>query len=304
MSWFLIALISVVLWSSTNFIDKYLVSKYFQKQGISVLMIFSALIGLILLPIILVITKGLVFDLPLRDILILLASGVIYVLAILPYFFALREEDTSLVVPYFQSIAVFSYFFGLIFLGEQLTGPQIAASLLIIFGAVGLSANFSGKKNFFRWRTFYLIMASSFMYSLNMFLFKFMERDSNFWTTSFWEYAGFSLAALAMLSVGRYRREFKESFKANGPKVLGINAANEIINIVAKIIFNFATLLAPLALVRIVGGFQPLVVLFLGIILTMFWPKAFKEDITRKNLLKKIIFIILIFIGGYLLNRY
>jgi transporter family protein len=301
MNWFLIALSSTVLWSSTNFIDKYLVSKYFQKRGIVVLMIFSALIGAVLLPVILVISHGQVFDLPLRDIFILLASGIVYVFAVLPYFFALRGEDTSLVAPFFQSIPVFSYFLGLIFLGEQLASLQIIASLLIILGAVGLSVNFSGNKNVFRWKIFSLMMLSSFLYSLNMFLFKFMERDSNFWTTSFWEYAGFSLAALAMLAIGRYRRDFFNAFKANG---VGVNAVNETINIIAKMLFNFASLLAPLALVWTVNGGQPLVVLIFGIILTIFWPKAFQEDITKKNLLKKVTFIILIFIGGYLLNRY
>jgi bacterial/archaeal transporter family protein len=304
MNWFLIAFVSTVLWSSTNFIDKYLVSKYFQNKGVSVLMIFSALIGAILLPVILVISHGQVFNLSLRDIFILLCSGIVYVFAILPYFFALRGEDTSLVAPFFQSIPVFSYFLGLIFLGEHLASLQIIASLLIILGAVGLSVNFSGRKNFFRWKIFSLMMLSSFLYSLNMFLFKFMERDSNFWTTSFWEYAGFSLATIGMLMITRYRREFFSTFKINGAKVLGVNAVNEIVNIIAKMLFNFASLLAPLALVWTVNGTQPLVVLFFGIILTMFWPKVFQEDITKKNLFKKIIFIILIFIGGYLLNRY
>lgn len=304
MSWFLIAFTSTLLWSSTNFFDKYLVSKYFQKRGIAVLMIFSALIGLFLLPIIFFIRGGQIFDLPGRDILVLLASGIIYVFAILPYFFALRDEDTSLITPFFQSIPVFSYFLGLIFLSERLTGIQITAALLIILGAVGLSADFTGRKRFFRWRTFGLMMLSSFLYSLNIFFFKFMERGSDFWTTSFWEYSGFSLAALGMLLVARYRREFIANFKANGLPVLGINAANEILNIVAKMIFNFATLLAPLALVWTVNGAQPLVVLIFGIILTLFWPKTFKEDISRANLAKKVIFIILIFIGGYLLNRY
>jgi uncharacterized membrane protein len=304
MNWFLIALASTVLWSSTNFIDKYLVSKYFQERGISVLMIFSALIGLVLLPVILIFNHGQVFNLPPRDIFILLVSGVVYVFAILPYFFALRDEDASLVAPYFQSIPVFSYFLGLIFLGEHLAGMQIFSALLIILGAVGLSMNFAGKKKFFRWRIFGLMMLSSFLYSLNIFFFKFMERGSDFWTTSFWEYAGFSLAAFGMLAIGRYRRQFFDSLKINGLPVLGINAANEIINIVAKMIFNFATLLAPLALVWTVNGSQPLVVLVFGIILTIFWPKVFKEDISRKNLLKKVIFIILIFIGGYFLNRY
>jgi uncharacterized membrane protein len=302
MSWFLIAFISTLLWSSTNFFDKYLVSKYFQKRGIAVLMIFSALIGLLLLPIILLVRGGQVFALPPRDALILIGSGIVYVFAILPYFFALRHEDTSLVTPFFQSIPVFSYFLGLIFLGEQLTVIQVTAALLIILGAVGLSANFTAKKNIFRTRTFGLMMLSSFLYSLNIFFFKFMERGSDFWTTSFWEYTGFSLAALGMLLVGRYRRQFMESLKTNGLPVLGINATNEILNIVAKMIFNFATLLAPLALVWTVNGTQPLVVLVFGIILTVFWPKVFKENITKANLAKKVIFIILIFAGGCLLN--
>jgi len=169
MSWFLIAFTSTLFWSATNFIDKYLISRYFKERGIAVLMIFSALIGLALLPVILIIKGGQVFDLPWGDILILLVSGIIYVFAILPYFFALRDEDASLVAPFFQSIPVFSYFLGLIFLGEQLTGLQMIAALLIILGAVGLSADFSGRKKLFRWRTFGLMMLSSFLYSLNIF---------------------------------------------------------------------------------------------------------------------------------------
>ena len=292
-----------MLWSITEFIDKYLVIKYFQKRGLGVLMIFTSLIGLFLLPIILLISGGQVFNLPLRDALLLMASGIVYVFAVLPYFFALRKEDASLVIPFFQAIPVFSYFLGLIFLSEHLTALQISSSLLIVFGAVGLSINLTGK-NVFRWRTFGLMMLSSFLFALNIFFFKYIERGSDFLTTSFWEYAGFSVAALGILAIGRYRREFMESLRANGIKILSINAANEAINIGAKIIFNFASLLAPLALVWTVFGTEPLIVLIMGVVLTIFLPKIFNEDITKKTLTQKAIFIILIFIGGYLLNRY
>jgi len=302
MNWFLLSFSSTVLWGSTNFIDKYLISKYFQKRGISVLLIFSSLIGLFLLPIIFLINRDVV-NIPLHDIFILIASGVIYVFAIFPYLLALREEDTSLVVPTFQAIPVFSYFLALLFLNEKLVVWQIIASLLIIFGAIGMSVDFKAKKRFFRWKVFFLMIASSFLYSLNLFLFKFVERDSSFWTTSFWEYTGFAMAALCLLLITKYRKEFWQSFKTNGTKVLGINALYEIINIVGKIIFNFASLLAPLALVQVVNGAQPLVVLFMGVILTIFFPKIIKEDISWKMLSQKLIFIILILGGVYLLNR-
>jgi len=148
MNWFLLSFSSTVLWGSTNFIDKYLISKYFQKRGISVLLIFSSLIGLFLLPIIFLINRDVV-NIPLHDIFILIASGVIYVFAIFPYLLALREEDTSLVVPTFQAIPVFSYFLALLFLNEKLVVWQIIASLLIIFGAIGMSVDFKAKKRFF-----------------------------------------------------------------------------------------------------------------------------------------------------------
>jgi len=157
---------------------------------------------------------------------------------------------------------------------------------------------------FFAGELFGLMMLSSFLFALNIFFFKYIERGSDFLTTSFWEYAGFSVAALGILAIGRYRREFMESLRANGIKILSINAANEAINIGAKIIFNFASLLAPLALVWTVFGTEPLIVLIMGVVLTIFLPKIFNEDITKKTLTQKAIFIILIFIGGYLLNRY
>jgi transporter family protein len=303
MSWFFIAFISTLLWSATNFIDKYLISRYFKERGIAVLMIFSALIGLVLLPFIWIFSGGRVFDLGSGDIFILVGSGVLYVFAILPYFFALRREDASLVVPFFQSIPVFSYFLGLIFLGENLSAWQIFASILIISGAVGLSLDISGKMKMFRFKTFSLMMLSSFMYALNIFMFKFMEKGSDFWTVSFWEYSGFSLAAIALLTVSKWRRQMIDNIKEHGWRALGLNSINEVVNIIAKMIFNFATLLAPLALVWAVNGAQPLVVLVFGFVLTLLWPKIFKEDISRRKLAQKAIFIILIFIGGFMLNR-
>ncbi|MBU4142239.1 hypothetical protein KKE99_05225, partial [Patescibacteria group bacterium] len=88
----------------------------------------------------------------------------------------------------------------------------------------------------------------------------------------------------------------------NKRAVLGWNTTNEVLNIIAKIIMNFATLLAPLALVWVVNGFQPFFVLFFGIIITLFFPRFSKENLLKKHLAQKVIAILIIFIGVYLLN--
>ncbi|MDD4901657.1 MAG: DMT family transporter [Patescibacteria group bacterium] len=302
MNWFWLALLSTTLWSLTTFLDKYLVNRFFQKRGMTVLIFFGAVIGLLLLPVILLIRRN-VLEIPLHDIFILIASGIVYVFAILPYFIVLRKEDPSTAAPFFQAIPVFSFFLGLIFLHEVLTFNQIAGGLLIIFGTVGIAVEFKRARQRIRWRSFLLLMLSVFLYALNIFLFKFIETASDFWTTSFWEYSGFGLVALAMLAIKKYRSDIWAFLKANGRRIVGVSALNEAMNIAAKIIFNYASLFAPLALVWVVGSAQPFVVLVLGAVLTLFLPKIFKEDISQKTLAQKFVFIAVILIGAFIINR-
>jgi hypothetical protein len=81
--------------------------------------------------------------------------------------------------------------------------------------------------------------------------------------------------------------------------VLSLNGVNEIINIIAKVAFNVASLLTPVTLVWIVNGLQPFFVFVYGVLLTVLLPKISQENITRKALLQKIVAIIVMFIGTY-----
>lgn len=65
---------------------------------------------------------------------------------------------------------------------------------------------------------------------------------------------------------------------------------------------NFATLLAPLALVWVVNGFQPFFVLLYGVIITLFFPKFGTESLLKKHLVQKVVAILIMFVGVLLLN--
>ena len=286
MNWLLIAMIAPFLWAISNFIDKFLVSKYF-KSNTGTLIIYSCLIGF---PVALLIAlfKPEVLSLNLATGILLIINGFLFILYLFPYLKALSKADTSVVVPIFQSVPVFSYFLAYFVLGEFLSFMQIIGSLLIIFGAIGISTKFSEKKIHLTKDILFLQLLASLLVALN---------------TLFLQYTGFVIFGFILLFfVKSYRLDFIISFKRNKGAIISLNVLNEIINIIGVIIFSYATLLAPLTLVWVINGLQPVFVFFIGILLTIFFPHLIKEELNRKILLQKILFILIMFIGAYLLN--
>lgn len=304
MNWFLIALIPPALWSVTNHFDKYLLSKYFKGGGVGALMIFSSIIGVFVLGLIALIHPE-VLRVPPHNAFLISLNGFLYILAILPYFYALQKDEASIAVPLFQMVPVFSYVLGWVVLKEQLSSIQIAGGLFILLGAVGMSLELlEGKRVRFKKDVFLLMALSSLLFALNFLFFKFFALESTFWVTSFYEYIGFVVFALLLLVfVAPYRKEFIAVMKKNSLTVLSLNGVNEVVNIIAKLSFNFASLLTPITLTWVVNGFQPLFVFLYGVILTVFFPHISQEKIGKKHLAQKLAAILVMFIGAYLLNR-
>lgn len=302
MNWFLIALLPPAFWSVTNYFDKYLLSKYFKGGGVGALMIFSSIIGVFLLPIIAFIHPE-VLSFSVKNILIAI-NGFLYLLAILPYFYALQKDETSIAVPIFQLIPVFSYVLAYFVLGETLTGVQILGGLLVVAGAIWISLELSEEKKIsFKKEVFFLMLLSSLLFALNFLFFKYFAIQSSFWFTSFWEYVGFAtFSFLLWVFIKPYRLQFMKVMKENKLTVLGLNGINEVVNLVAKVSFNVASLLTPLTLVWIVNGLQPFFVFVYGIILTFMFPHIIKEEVHKKALFQKIIAIVVMFVGTYLIH--
>ena len=302
MNWFLLALIAPAIFSISGHIDKYLLSKYFKNVGAGTLIIFSSLIGLFVLPVILVIEPD-VFSINIGNAALIIFNGVLYLIGLMPYLYALAKDEASTVLPIFQTIPVFSYVLAFLVLGEQLTVIQIAASLLMILGAVIISLDLLAAKLRFKWSVFWLMLLASFIFAINTLIFKFVAIKESFWVTSFWEYIGFVLFAIFLfIFATSYRKEFVAIMRQHNISILSINAFNEIINIIGKAVFNFATLLAPLALVSAVNGFQQAFIFIYGIILTLFFPSLGRESLIKKHLAQKLIAISIMLAGTYLLN--
>ena len=300
---FLLSLIPPALWAASNHFDKYIVGKYFKAIGVGAMMIFSALIGLLVLPVALILQSNAFTISPFTALLIAL-NGCLYLVAVQPYLKALKISDASAAVPMFQVIPVISFFLARVFLNESLTTNQIIGGLIIVLGAVAVSFEIQeSKKLKLRGDVLGLMFLSSLIFAVNFLIFKVFAVDTDFWTTAFWESVGFILFGVVLLVFAKtYRRDFLNVFKTNGKNVVGLNVVNEVLNIVAKLVFNYASLLAALTLAWIAVGFQPVFVLIYSILLAVFFPSISKENVMGRHLVQKLLSIAVMLIGACILN--
>ncbi len=303
MNAFLITLLAAALWAVTNHFDKYIVGKYFHSTSVGAMMIFSALIGLLALPVAWFFQQDAFTINPLTALLIAL-NGCLYLVAVLPYLKALKISDASASVPMMQIIPVISFVLAWIVLGETLTSGQMTGGILVVIGAIIISFEMQeGHKLKLRSDTLALMLLSSFIFALNFLVFKVFAIETDFWTTVLWESIGFIVFAFSLLAfVKSYRRDFLAVFRKNGKIVIGLNVLNEVINIVAKLIFNHASLLMAITLAWIAVGFQPVFVLLYSIILASFFPHISKENVAGKGLIQKIIAITVMLVGMVIIN--
>ncbi len=303
MSWFLIALGAPALWGLVNHVDKYIIKRFFVgDKGVGSLVLFTAASGAIMAIPIGIFAFG-SLDIGVIATFVIAVNGAILVASFIPYMYAIEHEEASFVTSLFQLIPVFTYLLAMVFLHEYLTVGQLFASALVVVGAVIISLDLTHTIRF-KAKPFWLMVLSSFMLAVNALIFKVIALDANFWGTAFWEYVGGAIfGILLMLFIPLYRQQFIATIKKGGLKVTGVNFVAEIMNIIAKLLANFASLLAPLALVWVVNGFQPMLVFIYGVILTLFIPQWGKEDLSKKTIIQKLCAIAIIFAGVVLLLK-
>ena len=303
MNWFLVALINPIAHAFVNHFDKYLLSKYLKGGTVGSLILFSSLFAVVALPILLIISPGAFSSVTLHQALILMVNGAFLTAAIIFYLYALDTDEASYVAPFFQLIPVFGFIFGYFILNEVLASHQIFAGLLILLGSFLLSLELSGNGAKIKSKLILLMVGSSFFYAINAVIFKLIASEQGFVDSLFWDMAGkFLFGLILFFAITSYRKQFIKLLKTSGKTVISLNVINEIIGLIGEWALILAVLYAPVALVQLVGGLQPLFVLIIGVLITLFLPSFGKESLERKFLVQKIVGIVIITAGVYLLE--
>ena len=294
----LFAIFASFLWSVTNHIDKFMITGIEEsKNSIKILLVFSTFVaGIVLTPIWLILSHFTV-SISFVSLFSVLSASLIYIIATVFYFKAIEKNDASLVVVMFQMIPVFSYILALILFKENLTIRQIVGSIIIILSAIIISFDFNEKNNRKKFKALLLMILSSLCYSIYFILFDIGIRNSAYYSCAFWYQIGFLIMGIVLLLLRSFRIPFVNAIKKNGKRYLILNTTNEVINLIANLLVNYANLLIPIALVNVLSGFQGAFAFILGIIGTLLLPKYIKEDLSKRVVIQKIVCIILGIIG-------
>ena len=302
MHWFFIALIGPFLYSVTNHIDKILLEKYFKSSGVGTLILISSLLSIVALPFIFLMDPT-VLDVDRFSIGILSIIGVLNVLVLWCYLTALKDDEASIIIVFYQLMPVMALVLGYFILGEVLSRFQLISMAIIILGTSLIAFEVDDDNKFkLRTKTIYYMTAASFFWALEAVLFKFVALEINLWRAVFWE--NLALVVIGILIfwlVPTYRKSFLRALRINSKPVLGWNFVNEVIYMIGNIVVSFATLLAPVALILLGDSFQPIFVFIIGVAMTIFFPKLVAENIEAKHLWQKLIAILITGIGTYLL---
>ncbi len=276
--------------------------RYLKNANSGVIAIFVGIIGLFFSLAVLLFYHGNILGIGIINGIIIILNGALLIIAYIPYYYALNTEDASSVVPLYQTIPIFSFILGFLILKETITPFQAIAGIFIIFGAVLISIDFSKFKIGFKIKPLFLMLLSSLLIAVHFLIFKFIATEGTFWRTVFWEYLGAAAVALYLLIfMNNYRREFVILIRENSFFVILINVINEILNIGGKLCANYATLLVPLVIVNLANGLQPMFVFLIGLFITIFLPFLGKEEITKKHLTQRIVAIVILLVGTFML---
>jgi drug/metabolite transporter (DMT)-like permease len=301
MSWLVFAFTGPVLWAVSTHLDKYLVERYFKDTDVVVLCLFTALMGIVLMPVI----AWFVPDVVHRDfvsILLMSLSGVLYMGAIIFYLRALQGHEASVVAPFFQASPLFGYALAYLVLGETLTPLQMAGGALILCGVLLVSLGGTRHESF-RWQLAALMLCCGFVMALSALIFKAFAVRDEFWATTFWMFAGEALFGVAFLCIGSYRRQFMHLLRSNGRALIAINASNELINLGGGLSSRYALLFAPLSIVQAIGATTTLFVFAIGVALTLLFPTIGRENLTAREFILKGGAAVLVALGVTLVSR-
>ena len=301
MTWFFIALIGTFFYACTNHLDKILLEKYF-KGGIGTLFLFSAIFSVLALPFLLLADPS-IFNVSLINMLVLGVVAIFHLLVLWFYLIALKHDEASVVIVFYELVPIFAYILGYLILGENLTKLQLIAMALVIFGTTIVSFEIDIDNKFkLRRKVVLPMLAAAFFWAAGETVFKMVALEENVVRSLFWENLTLAVVGiLIFIFIRKYRENLLLAIKNNSKKIWAFNFLNEALYVLGNVIFSFVVIMAPVSLVLLTNSFQPVFVLAIGIFLTVFFKNIASEKIQAKHLWQKIFAICITGIGTYLL---
>jgi len=300
--WVFLAGAPSLLYAIGNHIDKHLLENHFKmKDGVAALVIISALVSVVALPLTYYMTPGSVLPSQLSHVPILIIMGMLYAALLWFYFMALNEEDTTTIIIFYSFLPLVGLIASRLFLGEVLLPMQLVAMAVLLAGIITVSFDRNEQGQFrVKYRAAFFMFMASLCWALGDVLFKSIALDADVWFTLFWEHLVLFILGLVLLFFSSgLRGQLAYILRENSTKIISINLVNEFLYITANVISAFPLLMVQVAAVHLVQAFQPVWVFVIALFLMALGVERAK--MSRGQILQKTTATAIAVYGMYLL---
>lgn len=295
MTWLYITIIAYLLFALANVGDKLMVSKYKTKP-----VVYAFYVGILGIVTLVLIPFGVIWP-GLSQLFWSLIGGLAFVIALYTMYIALESGPTTKAITLLGgSSPIFTYFLSMIFLGEELGVKQIVAFIFLVVAIIVISWELNNSPRKINKKLVFWGIAAGFVFASSFVLARYVYLNQEFISGFVWIRIGGFLTALALLLIpGNYnliKKDFKKPKKQKGSLLFAV----QVLGGLGVIGQNYAFSLTS---ATIVNALQAIQYAFVFILTTIFGYKikTIKEQHDYKEILQKIIAIILIGIGLYLL---
>ena len=310
MYWLILVGVAVLFDVFRIFIDNYISDVYYKGREVAAQKLFSAyaktIIGIIIL-----IAVGFNFSQfdPLPMFLLFL-SGVLSSIAEIPYYVALGIENSTNLGIFIQLAPIFYLILGWLFLGETFSLIQLIAIAVILVAPILIVLTSRKRSRKVKMHAIFLAFLYVLISVIGNLLFTSVNAGRLETDILIEEIAivvfGVGVMDLIIMYIifPKWRKRYLHVQKASKNKVLVPLSASLVVGVIKTFAYRMALIAAPAVALASAASdsVEPIVIFFMGIVLTLIWPKFGREKLDKKTVLVHLIATVIVVVGIVLMQ--
>ncbi len=306
MNWLILVGVATVLDAARIFIDNYASDYYFKGREALAQKLFYGYAYFITVVPILIIFSGEIVSANIVTVLLLMLSGFMHGLSGIPYFKALELDNSTNLGIFIQLAPVLYLVLGWLFLGESFSPLQLVAIGVILLAPIIIVATARKRSRKIRLKAVFF----AFLYVLiavvsNLVFVQVSDGSLSLVPEIALVLVGKGIANLVIVySRPKLRRRFIYVMKTSHYKVLRPMLCNHVVGFLKEFAYRGALIMAPAVAVASAASdsVTPVVIFFMGIVLSIIWPDFGREKLNRRNVIIHLIATILVVAGIVMLQ--
>lgn len=309
MNWLILVVIAVLFDVFRIFTDNYISDVYYKGRNVAAQKMFSA-VAKTIAAILILIVAGFTFDSIEPSVVgFIIFTGMLASLAEIFYYYALGIDDSTNLGIFIQLAPVLYLIFGWFFLGDTFSPTQLIAIVIILLAPILIVLTSRKRSRKIKLRAILLAFLYVLITVISNIIFVQTSDNTHDVQLLIKEIAlavlGTGIMDIAiMLCLPKWRHRYYHVIKKSRGHVRIPLFVSFAVGLVKSFAYRAALIAAPAVAIASAASdsVEPIVIFFMGLVLTLIWPNFGREKLDRKSVLVHLAATILVVIGIVLIQ--